>query len=129
MQKNEIVNEWLNYANMDMISAQYLTSLKPMPYEIICYHCQQTVEKLLKAYIIFNDGELLRTHDLIELNTICSTYCSDFSNIMDNCINLNDYSVQVRYPYHQFDIEEIDVENALKDMEIINNFVRKRIKE
>ena len=54
MQKNEIVDEWLNYANMDMISAQYLTSLKPMPYEIICYHCQQTVEKLLKAIIIYN---------------------------------------------------------------------------
>lgn len=129
MQKDDIVKEWLNYANMDMISAQYLTSLKPMPYEIICYHCQQTAEKLLKAYIIFHDGELLRTHDLIELNSICCTYSKEFLNIIDNCINLNDYSVQVRYPYHQFDLEKSDVEQALKDMEIIDNFIRERIKE
>ena len=53
MDKGDIVKEWLYYANMDVTSADYLMTMIPAPYEIICYHCQQSAEKFLKAYTIY----------------------------------------------------------------------------
>lgn len=44
----EITREWLNFAEMDINSANYLLTMRPTPIEIICYHCQQCAEKALK---------------------------------------------------------------------------------
>ncbi len=46
--------EWLRFAQMDYDCALYLSTmpLHPRPYEIICYHCQQTAEKAVKAVIV-----------------------------------------------------------------------------
>lgn len=41
--------EWLEFAAMDLDSAQFLLGMRPVPVEIICYHCEQAAEKLLKA--------------------------------------------------------------------------------
>jgi len=45
---------WLNLAVMDMRRAEYLTTMKPVPVEIICYYCHQSVEKYLKGYLVLN---------------------------------------------------------------------------
>ncbi|MBO4438811.1 MAG: HEPN domain-containing protein [Spirochaetaceae bacterium] len=40
------VKEWLRFANMDLDTANHLfNTMYPKPYEIICYHCQQSEEK------------------------------------------------------------------------------------
>ena len=33
--------EWLEFAAMDLDSAQFLLGMRPVPVEIICYHCEQ----------------------------------------------------------------------------------------
>jgi len=38
---------------MDLNTAEYLKNMKPLPIEIICYHCQQSAEKYLKGYLVF----------------------------------------------------------------------------
>lgn len=52
--KNESdVKEWVRYANMDVLSANHLNEIQyPKPLEIICYHCQQAAEKMLKALLL-----------------------------------------------------------------------------
>jgi len=50
------ISEWLNIANMDLTTSEFLyNNMKPVPYEIICYHCQQSAEKFLKAFLIYNN--------------------------------------------------------------------------
>lgn len=51
--KKTVTNEWFIYVQMDYNSADYLQNMYPMPIEIICYHCQQCAEKLLKGFYIF----------------------------------------------------------------------------
>ncbi|SPF52644.1 hypothetical protein SBF1_5970006 [Candidatus Desulfosporosinus infrequens] len=58
MDKTSIVNEWLDFANKDISSAKYLLDMRPVPLEIICYHCEQAAEKALKGYLILHDMEL-----------------------------------------------------------------------
>ena len=56
--------EWVNYSEKDFIAAQFLMTATNPPIEIICYHCQQSAEKLFKAFLIKNDIIPSRTHDL-----------------------------------------------------------------
>ncbi len=48
MDKQNIVNEWLNIAEMDMASAIFLKDMHPVPVEIICYHCSNLQKSILK---------------------------------------------------------------------------------
>ena len=101
------------FATNDLKSAEFLLNMKPLPLEIICYHCQQSAEKYLKGYIALNGGEILRTHDLTILNKICSKYNEKFKEVDEDCIELVDYGVHVRYPFH-IDLEEYDMKKALE---------------
>ena len=71
MDNVEIANEWFGIADLDLASASYLQSMKPVPVEIICYHCQQAAEKYLKGFLAYFGYEIIRTHDLVVLNKLC----------------------------------------------------------
>lgn len=64
-------NEWISYSEKDFYTANFLITAGNPPIEIICYHCQQAGEKLLKAFLIKNDVTPLRTHDLTLLVNEC----------------------------------------------------------
>lgn len=123
MNNTDIAKEWFSYAISDYQAASYLMSMKPKPMEIICYHCQQCVEKLLKGYIALNGGEILKTHDLITLNKICIECNFAFNDIKAQCIDLTDYGVQTRYPFN-VDLVESDVKSALEDAKKVIDLVK-----
>ena len=58
-------SEWLDFAYMDLSAAEHLLTMRPLPVEIICYHCEQAAEKFLKATLVQFDREPPKTHDLI----------------------------------------------------------------
>ena len=47
-------SEWLDFAYMDLSAAEHLLTMRPLPVEIICYHCEQAAEKFLKATLVQN---------------------------------------------------------------------------
>ncbi|HET7579352.1 MAG TPA: HEPN domain-containing protein [Bacillales bacterium] len=93
-----------------------------MPVEIICYHCQQCAEKYLKGFIASNGEKIPRIHDLVALNKSCCEYDNELRNIESLCIDLTDYGVQMRYPFH-IEVEESDANKTLEDAEKIRKFV------
>ena len=87
----------------------------PKPYEIICYHCQQAVEKALKALIIAfgAEGGLPRSHDLsFLLNQIKNKVKID-EKYYDYADTLTPYGVSIRYPNELF-LEERHSQDAIK---------------
>ena len=99
--------EWLEFAAMDLDSAQFLLGMRPVPVEIICYHCEQAAEKLLKAVLVAADVEPPKTHDLIQLCKKCAELDEEYEALADACIELSPYGVQVRYPSN-LDLNEDD---------------------
>ena len=103
--KNESdVKEWVRYANMDVLSANHLNEIQyPKPLEIICYHCQQAAEKMLKALLLAYDGELQKTHDLGVLTDELSkfiTFSEDILNSADGTYTVwrkNSLSAGIKY--------------------------------
>jgi HEPN domain-containing protein len=90
------VESWLNKAEHDMISAQRLLEIEPMILDNACFHCQQAIEKYLKAFLIYNGVDVEKTHNIIFLLNESSNFDPIFSTI--DPLNINAYAVQGRYP-------------------------------
>jgi len=119
--EHEYTIEWFQYADMDLTSAEFLQGMHPQPLEIICYHCQQAAEKNLKGYLIYKGIEPPKTHDLVDLNDMCSEVDNRFSSIDKNCAALTRYGVQPRYP-QEIGITENDMLKALEYTRTIRKF-------
>lgn len=127
MTKEQYALEWLQYAENDLVAARFLFGMKPLPPEIICFHCQQAAEKALKAYLAYHGTNVPKTHDLTNLNKLCAAHEKDLESLAEQCIALNDYAVTIRYP-DESPIEEGDAHKALKDADIVLNYIRERLK-
>ncbi|MDR3284041.1 MAG: HEPN domain-containing protein, partial [Treponema sp.] len=64
---------------------------------IIAFHCQQTIEKYLKAYLIENDVPLIKTHDLIKLNGMIKEI-KDLGIDRSKLTIINEVYIESRYP-------------------------------
>ena len=118
--------EWVNYSEKDFIAAQFLMTATNPPIEIICYHCQQSAEKLFKAFLIKNDIIPSRTHDLNLLVNECVKIENTISILKKECNRLNDFGVNTRYP-NNMDLELEDAKIALKDAEKIKEYILSKI--
>jgi HEPN domain-containing protein len=128
MNDNLNVNEWIRFAQMDYDAAINMSRLhRPVPLEIVCYHCQQSVEKILKAYLLARDEPLQRTHDLNLLLNKCVKYDEAFDEYAAACIALTSYAVLTRYPVGEGAINERDMQTALKSANEILEFSKDRI--
>ncbi len=67
--KAKLPELWLNYSMDDLKSAKVL--LKEKIANMVCFHSQQAVEKLFKAYVAAHSLEIPKTHNLIRLQAIC----------------------------------------------------------
>lgn len=122
MDNIQIANEWFEYAESDLKTAIYLLGMKPRPNEIICYHCQQSAEKFLKGYLVFEGNPIKKTHDLQFLCKRASLMNPKMNDIENECIELTDYSVEARYPFH-IDIDAVDVDRAIQSANRIKKVI------
>lgn len=123
MSGKSLSGEWLDMAEMDLNAAEYLLDMRPVPVEIICYHCEQAAEKLLKGALIHFDIEPPKTHDLIQLCKLCCNVDGRFEELIDPCVELTPYGVQVRYPSN-LELDESDTHCALRQCKTVREFIR-----
>ena len=98
------VIEWIMIADEDLYSAKILSEQIRKPYEIICYHCAQSVEKYLKGYLAYIDVAAPKTHNLSLLLDLCIENNNAFDNIRTECGILNKFTNDIRYP-HRIEIK------------------------
>jgi HEPN domain-containing protein len=92
----EYVRQWILKAGDDLLVIQKLTEFEIIATSAVCFHCQQVVEKYLKAFLIANGIENKRTHNIEYLLAQCEEFDSDFSSIDPK--DLSDFGVDIRYP-------------------------------
>jgi len=63
----QIAGQWLAKAEYDLLNADNNLAANQVPYDTVCFHCQQAAEKLLKAFLIGNGQPAAHTHDLFLL--------------------------------------------------------------
>jgi HEPN domain-containing protein len=123
MDKQVELRQWLEIADSDLALAEHASkNMWPVPYAIICFHCQQAVEKYLKWFLVMHDIEPPRIHDLEELLKLCAAIAPQFSVIYEKCSVLSGYAVQGRYP-NEIHVEEHDMDKALLYARSIREFI------
>ena len=123
MTNRDLAKEWMEYARMDLASARFLLQMKPQPWEIICFHCQQAAEKALKAYLALHGKQIPRIHDLVSLSESCAEIGDGFDTFYPSCERLNDFSAKIRYPT-EYELSQDDVSVALETAGEIVDFVK-----
>ena len=99
MKNEKILKEWMEFAEMDFLTAKHLYEhMYPKPLEIICYHCQQAIEKLLKGVLISRGVAIKKTHDLGLLAEMLQEYAKVDEKYLEMCDDLTPYGVKIRYP-------------------------------
>ena len=63
-----IIKQWIEKAENDFRNAEHTLLMKEnYPYETICFHAQQCVEKYIKALLIHLKIDFPKIHDIGEL--------------------------------------------------------------
>jgi HEPN domain-containing protein len=96
----DFIKQWLAKANEDLLVVDKLTEFEIIATSSVCFHCQQAVEKFLKAFLIANGVEIKKTHNIEYLLSECSDIDKDFADIDPK--ELSDFGVDVRYPGDMF---------------------------
>ncbi|GAB6153651.1 hypothetical protein JCM17380_24010 [Desulfosporosinus burensis] len=120
-------NEWFVMAQKDLRSAKILFD-HDADNEIICFHCQQTLEKYLKGYLIFVTGELQEGHNLLKLCKKALLYDNKFTEFLKDMAFVNAFYIETRYPaIDPLIVSQEDTEECLRIVDRvlarINNLV------
>lgn len=97
-QTREAVRQWRAKAQSDWDTVEILTASKLCPTDTVCFHCQQFVEKLLKALLTLRDIEAPKTHDLRRLIQLAQPFAPELSLLADVSDELTIHGVETRYP-------------------------------
>lgn len=125
----EEVRRWIEKAENDFRNAEYVLKMEEdCPFDTVCYHCQQCVEKYLKALLIYRSVDFPRTHDIVVLFNMLKN--PDSSKLDIGVIQpLNRYSIEARYPGYWDPIRKEEAENAIRAARAFRVAVRKILDE
>lgn len=99
------VQEWVARAERDWRLASLL--LDEEEPEGAGYHLQQSLEKLLKAYLIARDWRLERTHNLVDLLEEAAAYDAALGDYCGTCTDAATYYYWDRYPQQEPPPDEV----------------------
>jgi len=97
---------WVAKADNDLLCIRNNLAADRIPWDTVCYHAQQVVEKMLKAFLVFHGRQPRKTHDLVAVLHECVASDSALADLIDDCEALNAYSVEARYPGDIFEPAE-----------------------
>ncbi|MFM6930510.1 MAG: HEPN domain-containing protein [Bdellovibrio sp.] len=108
-----MVDLWLKKAGRDLRFSKAALTLEEQFFDEIVFHCQQSVEKSIKAFLTFHKEPFGKTHDIGELLLSIAKVDGELAKLLDASKILSKYAVAIRYP----DAQGLDV---VIDRETVN---------
>lgn len=82
---------------------------------IVCFHCQQAIEKYLKGFLTITTGELQEGHNLVKLCKKAIAYDKALGEFIKDMAFVNTYYIETRYPAEDpLLINKEDAEECIK---------------
>jgi HEPN domain-containing protein len=120
------VQMWLRKARNDWNVCRKILQSDPVETDVAAFHCQQAVEKTLKAYLVHAGTPFGKIHDLGHLLELCGQSDPLFSSLRDRVEPLTLFAVAFRYPGPP-DPELQQVREALQVVADVWDFVLTRV--
>lgn len=117
------IKEWLQKARNDLLSARILMQHGPPVLDTASFHCQQAVEKVLKAFLVWKAMPFEKVHSLTYLLDLCQGQEPGFASVRERAETLAPYAIEIRYPGAVMEISQQEAEEALAIAEMMWDFV------
>lgn len=131
MSRKPLHQQWLDRSRSNLERAR-LDKLSPhIMYEDICFDCQQSVEKALKALMVLKNIEFEYTHNIgLLVKTLEDNHIEVPDNIKKSA-SLSVYAVRTRYPGDEEEdpVTKSEFQEALKLAELVFQWVENKFKE
>ena len=115
--------EWIEKAEGDWNAARQLYRVRKDPnYDSVCFHCQQSAEKYLKARLIEAATPFSKIHDLNKLLILALAVEPHWAVLNPYLQSLNNYAVAFRYPGNSA-TKQI-AQAAIKDCRSVRRVIR-----
>lgn len=112
-------NNWIKRAQDDIKNAEVLLDKKILPW-IICFHCQQAIEKYIKALQIIYLKDYTREHNLLHLVQSLRDHIQIDDHASD-LVYISNFYIVTRYPTDQ------DAQIKITDAEEVFQLTKKII--
>ncbi|HCE59006.1 MAG TPA: DNA-binding protein [Prolixibacteraceae bacterium] len=119
----DIIKQWIIKGDHDLGTAKVTYMHIPEYLDTVTFHCQQAVEKYLKAFLIYQSATFRFTHDLVYLIDLITQKDSDFESYYDIVSEMQGYAVEVRYPNEIVFLSKEKVEYSILVAKNIREFV------
>lgn len=129
MKNRKFALDWLRRAKSNLARARAGKISKDVLYEDLCFDCQQSAEKAIKALLISLDKEFLPTHSITRLLELVSEAGIEVPGEVEKAIDLTDYAVETRYPGEREPLTKEEYREALAIAEKVFSWVSKIMKE
>jgi HEPN domain-containing protein len=122
----KVIHEWISKAEQDRTASKTLIKNKRQTtYDVICFHCQQCIEKYLKSYLIYRNTPFPKSHDLMGILDIIVQKDGTFELIRDLIKPLSKFAIRFRYPGEE--AKRPEAKQAIEIMEKARSFILERL--
>ena len=122
------VRQWLAYADEDMkMAALGINTPDESLNRLTAYHLQQSVEKNLKAFLVYCGIDFPYTHNISVLIELCEKQIEIPAEIAD-AESLTPYAVSARYPGEDEEVSRNEVTEAFEIAVKVKDFIRTYLK-
>ena len=118
---------WLARAQDDLRGAEIDLAAAPPLLGDAAFHCQQAVEKALKAFLAWHDRPFRKTHDLVELGAECVAIDPALEPHLRGTAPLTEYAWRYRYPGEPSHPEESEVHQAVDRARAVVALIEERL--
>ncbi len=121
------VQQWLDKAEGDMAAADILATSEMEDYFTCAFHCQQAVEKYLKAHLVRHQIEFRKTHDLDQLLGLANQVDPGLQAELSSCEWLTPFGVEFRYPGADPEVDRAIAQEALLEARHVRDVVLRHL--
>ncbi len=124
--KLEYARRWFDKAKSDLLNADNNLVADKVPYDTVCFHCQQAAEKLLKGFLVAHGCEYPITHNLFVILDKVVEYDALAESLREALALLNPYAVEIRYPGDELTLKIDDASEARQAVQEVIEWMKSR---
>jgi HEPN domain-containing protein len=122
----EETRAWLERARRDLRAARLLLAGDSNAEAL--FHCQQAVEKAIKAFLTFHEKVCRKTHDLGDLSSQCLALDNSLQPALVQAEGLTQYAWRFRYPGAPYEPDSTEAQEGLQRAEKAVEEVERRLR-
>ena len=124
--QGRMIKMWFRKSAQDLQTAKLLLAQNSEVFwGPLVFHAQQSAEKAIKGFLVFNKIRFSKTHDMNILVNLVADVDKQLSEELDYAKVLTKYAVAYRYPEENEPPEKLTQKSCEKIVEIANNIYMK----